>query len=93
MMKIGRVNDCGKKSTYIGLKSDPGKAKVNSVVQALEYAQKRSDHYDKSIDDLFSLLPTDLRKQYGAKEVDRPRNGISKLQSEKQRKTKSRGRQ
>lgn len=77
----------GKRSIYIGPKSDPGKAKADNVVQALEYARGRADHYDRSIDELLLLLPTDLRKQYGAKEVSRLSGRISKMQSGRQSRT------
>lgn len=77
----------GKRSIYIGPKSDPSKTKTDNVVQALEYAWMRAEYHDKSIDDLLLLLPTDLRKQYGTKEVNRLNGRISKMQSGKQRRT------
>lgn len=77
----------GKRSIYIGPKSDPSKTKADNVVQALEYAWGRAEYYDRSIDELLLLLPTDLRKQYGAKEVSRLNDRISKLQSRKQSRT------
>ena len=77
----------GKRSIYIGPKSDPSKTKAENVVQALEYAWGRAEYHDRSIDELLLLLPTDLRKQYDAKEISRLNGRISKLQSRKQSKT------
>ena len=77
----------GKRSIYIGPKSDPSKTKADNVMQALEYAWRRAEYYDRSIDELLLLLPADLRKQYGAKEVSRLNGRITKMQSGKQSRT------
>ena len=71
----------GKRSIYIGPKSDPSKTKADNVMQALEYAWKRADHYDRSIDELLLLLPPELHKQYSAKEVNRLNGKIARWQS------------
>lgn len=73
----------GKSSIYIGPKSDPSKVKADNVVRALEYAWERSNHYDKSIDELLLLLPPDLHKQYSTEEISRLNSRISKWQSKK----------
>ena len=54
----------GKKSLYIAPQSDPSKAKIENVVEALEYTQERINHYHKSLDELLQFLPAKERKQY-----------------------------
>lgn len=61
----------GQASIYIGPKSDPGKAKPENVIKALEYTWGRMEHYDKSLEELLPFLPPELRDRYKAKEVAR----------------------
>ncbi len=73
----------GKSSIYIGPKRDPSKVKADNVVRALEYAWKRSNHYDESIDELLVLLPPNLYKQYSSKEISRLNGRISRWHPKK----------
>ena len=54
----------GKKSLYIAPQNDPSKAKIENVIEALEYTQERINHYHESLDELLQFLPAKERKQY-----------------------------
>ena len=68
----------GKDSIYIGPKGDPGKAKTDNVVRALEYARERTDHYAESFDELLPLLPARMHEQHVSKEVARLQGRIAR---------------
>lgn len=76
----------GKDSIYIGPKNNPNKMKTDSIIRALDYAWKRANHHDESIDELLLLLPPDLHKQYSIKEINRLNSRIlrhKRLQAKK----------
>ncbi len=71
----------GKESLYIAPKNNPSKAKTENVIKALNYSKERADHYLDSFEELLSLLPADIRKQYVSKYGTKLKTRIKKQSS------------
>ena len=68
----------GRKSLYIGPKNGSGQARIDNVIEALDYSRERIDHYTRSFDELLPLLPPDLRKKHLAGEIVRLQDKIAR---------------
>lgn len=66
----------GRESLYIGPRHSPEKSKQENVIRALDYAQERTEHYRRSLDELLPLLPEKARDQYVARQIKRLRERI-----------------
>jgi len=69
----------GKESLYISPQNKPDKAKQENVLEALEHAWERAEHYLDAADDLLPMLPAPLRKKHAARQAALLRGKAARL--------------